>query len=485
MPRSARRFGKSGDPFDLARRTWDVIHIPVPTRLPALGRLSTKSGFKVCGAILLASSAVALFGQLQRPPAASAPTVVPSAPVETPGDRTRRLALAPVAGAAEIDAQIRGAAHAAQKLPRKSELWVALGQLWIRKARETSDPGYFINARACADVALELEPDNRLALDLHALVLLNDHEFADARAVAQRILSRDPDAATAWGTLSDAELELGDVNAAADAAQKMLALKPNLPSYSRAAHLSWLHGHERAALELARLAIGAAGGPADREPRAWMLVQTAMLFWHRGDYDGADAGFGSALDVMRDYPPALVGRGRVSAARGDLRRAAALFEQAFRKSPLVETAWLWGQALELAGDAAAAERAYAAAVRQGEVHDRRALSLMYSTRNVQADDALRLARAERAVRGDPYTEDALAWALYRHGKFDEARAASDRACALGTRDARLLFHQGAIRIAQGRAGEGRARVRAALQQNPKFDLIEAAEAERLLAEVRP
>jgi tetratricopeptide (TPR) repeat protein len=174
----------------------------------------------------------------------------------------------------------------------------------------------------------------------------------------------------------------------------------------------------------------------------------------------------------------------VRAAHSDHAGAAALYEQAWKKSPLVETAWLWGEALALAGRPDAAARAYAAAVREGEAHDRRSLSLMYSTRNVRPDEALRLARDERATRGDLYTEDALAWALYRNGQLPEARAAIDRARALGTQDARLLFHQGAIYVAQGQEREGRALLERALARNPHFDATSAAEARRLLTEGR-
>ena len=370
-------------------------------------------------------------------------------------------------------------------MAKKPEVWVALGRAWLRKARESSDPGFYLNAGASADAALELAPHDNAAANLRGLVLLNQHEFTKARALAREILSRRSDDATAWGTLSDAELELGDVRASADAAQRMLALKPNLPSYSRAAYLRWLHGQEDAALELTRLAIGAAGAAADREPRAWMLVQAGLLFWHRGDYEGADAGFRSALEVMADYPPALVGRGRVRAARADYTGAAALYERAFQVSPLVETAWLWGEALELAGRGSAARSAFAAAAREGELHDRRMLSLMYSSRGVQPEAALSLARRERAERADIYTEDALAWALFRNHELAEARAAIDRAHRLGTKDARLLFHRGAIYMATGSVREGRALVKEALAQNPKFDLTAVREAERLLSEVRP
>jgi hypothetical protein len=58
---------------------------------------------------------------------------------------------------------------------------------------------------------------------------------------------------------------------------------------------------------------------------------------------------------------------------------------------------------------------------------------------------------------------------------------SRRAMRLGTRDARLLYHAGAIAIAAGDPVRGRRQIADALALNPGFDLTGSAEARRLLA----
>jgi tetratricopeptide (TPR) repeat protein len=393
----------------------------------------------------------------------------------------RRLAFAPTDGQAPVDKRLVDLVKVARLQPRKLETWILLGRAWVWKARESSDPGYYLNAKACADLALDLSPGNSLALGLRALVLLNDHEFAEARALAQSLVDADPADPMAWGSLSDALFELGDLERADRAAQTMMDLKPSLPAYTRASYFQWLAGDVRGAVESARLAIDAGGDRDNAEPRAWSLVQAAMLFWHVGDYDGADAGFEQALAVIRDYPPALVGRGRVAMAHGDASWAVDFFRRAHERSPLVETAWLLGDALEAKGDETGAGAIFARAERDGTRTDRRTLSLLYSTRDEKPHEALRLAEEERATRGDPYTDDALAWALYRNGRYDEARTAIDRARRYGTNDARLLFHQGAIYVASGDRAKGRKLVARALAQNPKFDRRGEAEARKLLA----
>jgi tetratricopeptide (TPR) repeat protein len=355
-----------------------------------------------------------------------------------------------------------------------------LGQAWVRRARESSDPGYYLHAEACANVVLQRSPQNLAARNLLGLVELNQHAFARARATAEGVVASDPHDPTAWGVLSDAALELGDFDAAVTAVGRMLHEKPNLPAYSRTAYLRWLSGDDAGARAAIRLAIDAGLDPSDPEPLAWVLVQAAELFFQRGDYAGAGAGFEQALEVVASYPPALVGRARVLLAAGDAAAAIPLLRRAREQSPLVETSFLLGQALELAGDASGAERAFGAAEREGLRGDRRALALMDATLGRRLERALELARDERQRRGDIYTEDVLAWALYRNGRFAEARQSIERARRLGTRDARLLFHHGAILLATDDAAAGRALIRGALALNPKFEPRSALEATRLL-----
>jgi tetratricopeptide (TPR) repeat protein len=412
--------------------------------------------------------------------AAPAPASSAAARSESAVATARRLALAPTKENAPVDRRIAGLVKIAELHSERADVFVELGRAWIRKARETGDPGFFLNAGACADVALLGSPNDKPARDLKAMVLLNHHQFREARDIARSILKDDPEAASAWGSLSDALLELGELEEADRSAQKMMDLKPNLASYSRVSYFQWLAGNTRAALESARLAIDAGGDPQNTEARAWAIVQAAMLFWHRGDYAGADAGFRQALEVVSDYPPALVGRGRVAMAEGNPAQAGAYYERAFRASPLVETAWLLGEARELTGDDEGARRAFTHAEKEGRAGDRRTLSLMYSSRKTNGAEALRLAEQERATRGDIYTEDALAWALYRLGRFAEAKTAIGRARRYGTEDARLLFHEGAIEKALGRETLGNQILTAALALNPKFDVAGAAEAHALL-----
>ncbi|HEY3493200.1 MAG TPA: tetratricopeptide repeat protein [Polyangiaceae bacterium] len=403
-------------------------------------------------------------------------------PAHAPTESQRRaaLALAEVRGASRTELQIRELQRRVRARPDSEDAWLLLGRAWVRRAREASDPGHYLSAEACANELLARAPEQPAARNLLGLVLLNRHDFSAAKALAEAVLARDPRDAMAWGTLSDAELELGDFDAAVHAADRMLEQKPGLPAYSRASYLRFLRGDLDGAVATIRLAIDAGLDPNDPEPLAWTLVQAAELFWQQGDYAGAGAGFQQALEVVPDYPAALAGRGRVALAEGDPARAARLLRRALEQSPLLETACWLADALAEAGDTSGAQQALERAEREGLRGDARALSLFYSTRGKNLARALELARAERRVRGDVYTEDALAWAYYKNGAFELARQSSDRAVRLGTPDARLAFHRGAILLATGEVRRGRELLRETLARHPKFDRSGAAEARRLL-----
>lgn len=446
---------------------------------------------------LLATLAVSVFSgcsdpkgaakQAPAPLAAAAPNavkVVADPDASLPGNQ--RLALAKVTGTTLADKSVTEAQKTVRDNRAKDDAWVILGRAWVRKARESADPGFYLNADACAAVVLERSPDQKLALDLRGLVLLNGHKFDEARALALQVTSRHPEDPMAWGTLSDAYLEMGRYDESTSAAQTMIDLKPNLPSYSRASHLQWLRGDVASAREAVRRALDSGrAGKTDPEPGAWVFVQAATMFWHEGDYEGADAGFDKALERISDYAPANVGKGRVAMAKGDTRRAAELFDRAWKVSPLVETAWLLGDARDAAGDTKGAAEAYASVEREGRRTDPRTLSLFLSTKArsaSEAEDALRLAREEYEVRKDIVSEEALAWALYRTGHIKESRASIVKARRLGTPDARLMFHEGAIRIASGEVAQGKKLVAEALKKNPAFDASGAREARAMLDE---
>ena len=93
-----------------------------------------------------------------------------------------------------------------------------------------------------------------------------------------------------------------------------------------------------------------------------------------------------------------------------------------------------------------------------------------------------LARARKAYAQAPsiHAADVLAWALFKNGRCEAARAYSVRALRLGTRDALKLFHRGMIERCLGRPGTARSFFAGALAVNEHFSLLYAPVAREAL-----
>ncbi len=395
-------------------------------------------------------------------------------------DQAGVLCLADPVGNTPLDTDIRKQQAQVKMFAGQAQYWLQTGRGWVRKARITTDPGFYLNVDACVETALKIEPNRPDALALRGLALMNGHQFGEAKALAAGILQKEPQNLVALGILSDAQLELGEFEDAAYTAQRLMDYRPDMASYARASYLRWLQGDAEAAKVLIRQALLAGRDVKDPEPTAWTFVEAGMLFWQEGDYEGADAVFEEALKWVPDYPAAWVGRGRAALSLGQAERAVTYLENAYRRYPLPETAWLLGDARLMTGDSEGAEREYQRVIRDGKRMDRLTLALFYAVKNRSIEEALYLLEAERKIRHSIYVDDAAAWILYRLGRYPEAKQASDQALRLGTRDARLLYHAGAIHYAMGKVKSGRKQIREALKLNPKFDSTAVAEAQLIL-----
>jgi len=73
--------------------------------------------------------------------------------------------------------------------------------------------------------------------------------------------------------------------------------------------------------------------------------------------------------------------------------------------------------------------AYLSSEQRGEVHYFHHLAVFYADVRDDGTKAVKWARRDVALRPNPATHDALAWALYRSGQFDQALAEMDKALA--------------------------------------------------------
>ncbi len=329
-----------------------------------------------------------------------------------------------------------------------NELAIALA----RRARETSEAQFYAQADEAVAKSLALKPGNFEAQKAQVWILLGKHEFGQARELARALNQRAPDDIIAYGFLTDANAELGNYEEAEKAAQWMLDIRPgNVPALTRGAYLRELFGDLDGAVEFMQAAYDQTQF-GEFEDRAWLLTQWAHLRLMAGKLDEAQELLEQALKLYPGYHYAL---GTLAAVRTEQQKypeAVSLLRQRAQAAPHAENLYDLAEALRRAGEVQEARETYARfeakARSEMELADNanRELIFYYADRARQPAEALRIARIEAGRRHDVYTLDALAWALYANGDSAPARQQIEKALAVGTRDAKLFYHAGAITL---------------------------------------
>lgn len=376
-----------------------------------------------------------------------------------------------------------------EREPKAARGYNMLAAAYMQKARETGD--FSLNAKAEAALARaeQAEPGDYEALKLRAKLLLTFHRFGEALEVARHAQSSNPRDHDNYGAMVDALVELGDYDGAVAAAQSMVDLRPDTASYSRVSYLRELHGDTKGAIDAMRMAVEAAS-PNDPEGVAWCRVHLGDALAREGRAAEAEREYDHALYVFPDYHVALAAKARARLAAGDADAATQLYRRAIERVPLPDYAAALGDLYTKLGRADEAKRQYELVEfveRSGaqEGTYTRQLALFWADHDTKLDEALAVARSESAARRDIYTADLLAWCLYKKGQYAEAKASSDEALRLKTRDPRLLFHAGMIADALGDRAAGAKYLRQALAINPTFDVLQAEAARRALANRHP
>jgi tetratricopeptide (TPR) repeat protein len=392
---------------------------------------------------------------------------------------------------APADARIRKAEAVIKRAPARHEGYNLLAAAFLQKARETGDSSFTLKAGEALDRSLRATPDNIDALNLSAALAVTNHDFAKAVEIAERGRRVRPDSPDVYSALADAHLELGNYDAAIEATQQMMDLRPDCGSYFRTAYLRALHGKTDGAAEALMVAIRAADS-SEPETVAWCRVRLGMNLMSLGHLEAAEREFDMALENFPNYHVALAAKGRARAEAGDLDAAAAFYRQSVERVPAPDTAIALGDLYTKLGLPEEAKRSYAlaeAAERTGgdaSTYSRQ-MALYWADRGERLDEAVAIARRERALRSDIYTCDALAWCLFKAGEVAGARVAMGEAVRLGTKDAQILYHAGMIAEAAGERAQARRYLTDALatrvsigSSTAAFGVLQAEEAKRAL-----
>ena len=362
-----------------------------------------------------------------------------------------------------------------------------LGGLHLQRARITGDVGDYERALDASERAVEADPIFWAGHTLRATVLFALHDFGGALEEAQTTFAADPSQLDALAVVGDASLELGDVRAAADAYSELADAAPSPPVWSRLAHLAFLRGDTRAALDGANRSVAGVDPAEDPAGAAFYRYQLGELHRSLGNLQDASTAFEDSLAALDGYVPAQAALANVREAQGRRTEAIGLLESAANARPQPEILAALGDLYALAGDEARAEEQYALVERIGTlarsgggIYDRQ-LILFAADHDRGVDLAVSAAAASLERRSDVYGYDAYAWALLAAGRVDEASAAIEKALALGTPDPRIAYHAGMIAAASGQEAEARALLERAAAGSAALPPLQAQRAKDTLA----
>jgi len=383
--------------------------------------------------------------------------------------------VAPPRTAPTVEARVAALEQAVESTPADVRSWQALGIAYTQRAFEVGDPAFYDLAARALDRARQLDPeDARTELGLGNLALVL-HDFAGARRHAEQARQRQPGSADVLGVLVDAEVELGDYEAAGAHLQDMLDVRPGLPALARTSYLRELHGDLPGAVEAMQRAEAA--GPDASFDTAVVAALLGDLHFTRGAPAEAEGAYRRALDASPGLVPAEVGLARVEVARGDTAAAVDRLTAVVDRFPQPDAVILLGDVLAAAGDHEQAQQQYAvvrAIARLQEDAGQNVdleLAVFEADRADDPERALALANRAHAARPDNvYAADALAWALLRAGRADEAVAPMKHALRLSTADPLVRFHAAEVFAATGRDDRARDELTAVLDRNPWFSV---------------
>lgn len=366
----------------------------------------------------------------------------------------RRLAANPVSG---IDALV-------------------LGQLYLDLGRQTGQDDEFLAGEERLTAAVDLLPESVGAKASLGSAYASRHRFAESAAIGDELLATDPRSTEGLMLVGDAAMAVGEYDRARVAYDTLLSLDRTPRELTRAAHLAEVTGDLGGAVAL----MGEAIVLAERstyagEPLAWLYWRYGELHLHQGITEPAVDNFEGSLQALPEFPLALNGLADIAFRQERMADAEALYERSLDSAPSTDA--LLGLAYVLRAqdrDAEAQQRIDEAialvtpASEDERVLYDRDLALVLADLDQGTDEAVERAEFDLAKRPDVFGYDVYAWTLYRAGRYDEARTASDAALATGMQEPDFLYHSSLIWDALGDSGRAEADFAAARAIDPSM-----------------
>lgn len=411
----------------------------------------------------------------------------------TPGLKERPGSLAVGKEWLNTRAAIEGLLAKLRANPDDQKSRLLLAQAYMQEGRVTGDHTYYDGAAMeLLEQVLRAEPENFEAVCCKASLCLTQHHFAQGLALAEQARKLNPSSGFVYGLLTDANVEMGHYEDAIKMADKMNAVRPDLPAYARVSYLREIYGDVPGAIQAMDMAARA--GYMGLEQTEWTRVALGHLYEVSGDTTKARQYYQMALALRPGYAYALAGLGRMAAARHDYPRAIQLYQQAritvkdyAFADELTDLYRLNGQPAEANKMAKESIAMLADAAKEADSNEQmghyadRELAYAYLKTN-ELDKALEHAKIEYDRRPDNIdVNETMAWVLYKRGQYAEAQKYMQVARRTGSKNPVLLCRAGLILTKTGKPAEGQALIEQSLRTAPYLNPELEAEGKKLLA----
>lgn len=218
------------------------------------------------------------------------------------------------------------------KDPNDTKIRLQIALIYLSEARITGEhPYYYPAVLRILDGILYLNPNNFEATTFKSSVKMSQHQFAEARDLAEKARKINPDNAYVYGVLVDANVELGDYKQAIAMSDKMQALKPSLESYSRVSYIREIYGDFKGSILAMKYAIEA--GMPGSEPFCWSKKTLGHLYESTGQLEEAQKQYDDILFVRPSYAFAYGGQARILKANKQYDKALILLDKAAKIMP--------------------------------------------------------------------------------------------------------------------------------------------------------
>jgi Predicted N-acetylglucosaminyl transferase len=352
-----------------------------------------------------------------------------------------------------------------QQDPKNIKARLQLATIYMSEARVTGNSYYYQATIKILDGVIAIDPNNFEAYTYKASVAMSLHRFADAKQLAEKARSINPENAYVYGVLVDANVELGNYQEAIAMSDKMQVLKPSLEAYSRASYLREIYGDYSGSINAMKLAVQA--GAMGSESAEWARVTLGDLQLATGHADSAQMLYETSLAARPNFPNAEMGLAKVWKARKNYDSAIAHTENAIRIVSESGYVSFLGDLYELKGDkekSAEIRKDVVDLLEDGEKNQlegtlmkhngNRELAQAYMNAG-EIDKALQFAKNDLELR--PANIDAnelVAWLYYMKGDYANAKTHAEKMLATNTQNANTLYKAGVIYTKAGDVSKG-------------------------------